>query len=279
MSNIFKHSQRLLTNFSIKVAVPFIPKMSSNTRSLRSRALIKTEQDVSDNKGPQSSLQTSKYFRNKQIKQEQSVPANNKVVKGTKTAKAIKIKQEDQVIAKEKPNVSTKTRKMQAQKTVIKTEPDVSERVKTEALSDDDFTPKSTLTNSQKGKEQKSTKTRKMQAQKTVIKTEPTESKIVKTEVLSDYAFTHTDSKLEIQKMATEKVSPQKRKPVQKSEKVAKVKTEHVQDVEDIGWQPENWRVVLDNILQMRKLHVAPVDSLGCEECPEKGVLPEVSCI
>lgn len=276
MLNIFKHSRRLLTNSSIKVTASFLPKMSSNTRSLRSRASVKTEEDISDNKGPQSSLKTSKYFQNKQ---EQNVPANNKVVKGTKTAKVIKIKQENQKMAKQE-SVSTKTKKIQALKTVIKTEPNASEIVKTEVLSDDDFTPKSTLTNSQKGKEQKSTKSRKMQAQKNVIKTEPDVSQIVKTEVLSDDDFTRTDSKLEIQKAATaDKVSPLKRKPVQKSEKVAKVKTEHVQDVEDFGWEPENWRVVLDNILQMRKLHVAPVDSLGCEECPEKGVLPEVSCI
>ncbi|GBM21601.1 Endonuclease III-like protein 1 [Araneus ventricosus] len=75
--------------------------------------------------------------------------------------------------------------------------------------------------------------------------------------------------------------SPRKRKLIEndavKTEKVVKVESarESIQDIEDI-WQPENWRVVLDNILKMRKMYVAPVDSLGCEECPEKDVKPEV---
>ncbi|GFS28735.1 hypothetical protein NPIL_208531 [Nephila pilipes] len=74
--------------------------------------------------------------------------------------------------------------------------------------------------------------------------------------------------------------SPRKRKQVEnnavKTEKAIKLKTNQaVTDIED-GWEPENWREVLDNILKMRKMYVAPVDSLGCEECPEKGIKPEV---
>ncbi|CAL1268960.1 unnamed protein product [Larinioides sclopetarius] len=75
--------------------------------------------------------------------------------------------------------------------------------------------------------------------------------------------------------------SPRKRKQTEnicvKAEKAIKVESgkECTQDIEDL-WQPDNWRIVLDNILKMRKMYVAPVDSLGCEECPEKDVKPEV---
>ncbi|KAF8787035.1 Endonuclease III-like protein 1 like protein [Argiope bruennichi] len=75
--------------------------------------------------------------------------------------------------------------------------------------------------------------------------------------------------------------SPRKRKQTEnetvKGRKAIKTGTEKqaTQDIEDI-WQPENWRVVLDNIQKMRKMYKAPVDSLGCEECPEKNVSPKV---
>ncbi|GFR22256.1 hypothetical protein TNCT_12052 [Trichonephila clavata] len=84
--------------------------------------------------------------------------------------------------------------------------------------------------------------------------------------------------KLESQKQSNK--SPRKRKQVEnnavKTEKAIKLKANQtVTDIED-GWEPENWRAVLDNILKMRKMYIAPVDSLGCEECPEKDIEPEV---
>ncbi|XP_054719874.1 endonuclease III-like protein 1 isoform X2 [Uloborus diversus] len=76
--------------------------------------------------------------------------------------------------------------------------------------------------------------------------------------------------------------SPRKRRQVKsetnvvKSEKEAKTIKREVADIEDAAWEPDNWKEVWENILKMRKMYVAPVDSLGCEECPDKGVTPEV---
>ncbi|GFY41738.1 hypothetical protein TNIN_314221 [Trichonephila inaurata madagascariensis] len=98
--------------------------------------------------------------------------------------------------------------------------------------------------------------------------------KSIKTEVLPAEETATSVSK------SVKSKSPRKRKQVEntavKIEKAIKLKANQtVTDIED-GWEPENWRVVLDNILKMRKMYVAPVDSLGCEECPEKDIEPEV---
>lgn len=47
-------------------------------------------------------------------------------------------------------------------------------------------------------------------------------------------------------------------------------------DAAECVWEPEEWRKVLENIFEMRKEHVAPVDSLGTEHCPDKSVPPKV---
>ncbi|XP_035204420.1 endonuclease III-like protein 1 isoform X2 [Stegodyphus dumicola] len=81
-------------------------------------------------------------------------------------------------------------------------------------------------------------------------------------------------------------ISPRKRRqPKMEENKISKIKKEIkvensenqvLADIEDSAWEPSNWKLVLDNILKMRKMYVAPVDSLGCEECPEEGATPEV---
>ncbi|XP_055940924.1 endonuclease III-like protein 1 isoform X1 [Argiope bruennichi] len=89
------------------------------------------------------------------------------------------------------------------------------------------------------------------------------------------------DEEEEVPQQKNNNKSPRKRKQTEnetvKGRKAIKTGTEKqaIQDIEDI-WQPENWRVVLDNIQKMRKMYKAPVDSLGCEECPEKNVSPKV---
>lgn len=90
-------------------------------------------------------------------------------------------------------------------------------------------------------------------------------------------------SKLELPKSVRKSsVSPKKEKsssPSSVKDKVKNEKDETVNDIENGGWEPNNWKTVWENILKMRKLHVAPVDSLGCEECPEKDTAPEVSVL
>lgn len=83
-------------------------------------------------------------------------------------------------------------------------------------------------------------------------------------------------SKLELsEKSKSSSISPQKGR--NKPNADIKIETNNMPgDIENAGWEPQNWRKVWENILEMRKLHVAPVDSLGCEECPEDGVTPEV---
>lgn len=95
-----------------------------------------------------------------------------------------------------------------------------------------------------------------------------------------DSASTATDakqSKLELPKTTRKRsASPRTRQPsnVVKTDDEVEV---CVNDIEDGGWEPEHWKQVWENILKMRKLHLAPVDSLGCAECAEKDVAPEVS--
>ncbi|GIY04535.1 hypothetical protein CEXT_583291 [Caerostris extrusa] len=120
----------------------------------------------------------------------------------------------------------------------------------------------------------------KKQSVKPEIKIELIES--VKSESQIDDRMPTSDlipNQIEFKPKKKKSKSPRKRKQpetgVMKSEKVIKTDLSSIKDIEDI-WQPENWREVLDNILKMRKQHVAPVDSLGCEECPEKDAQPEV---
>lgn len=57
--------------------------------------------------------------------------------------------------------------------------------------------------------------------------------------------------------------------------KAVEVKTEASSSHEK--WMPENWEEVLNNIREMRKNRDAPVDNMGCEQCPETSCTPEVS--
>lgn len=44
----------------------------------------------------------------------------------------------------------------------------------------------------------------------------------------------------------------------------------------DEKWMPENWEEILNNIREMRRNRDAPVDNMGCEQCPDKSCSPEV---
>lgn len=41
-------------------------------------------------------------------------------------------------------------------------------------------------------------------------------------------------------------------------------------------WEPENWRLVLENIRRMRMENDAPVDTMGCHKCHDTDEVPEV---
>ncbi|KAG8234708.1 hypothetical protein J437_LFUL014324 [Ladona fulva] len=80
-------------------------------------------------------------------------------------------------------------------------------------------------------------------------------------------------------------VAPAKRKKIQRNhvhinyEKPANVQeAEHCCNdaSESERWRPANWEKIIDNIREMRKNKDAPVDNMGCDECPDKGVEPEV---
>lgn len=94
----------------------------------------------------------------------------------------------------------------------------------------------------------------------------------------SDTSTSIKQSKLEVPKSSRKNsVSPRIKKVTQETAEIKQKVPADVNDIENGGWEPNNWIEVYENILKMRKLHVAPVDSLGCEECPEKGVSPEVN--
>lgn len=94
----------------------------------------------------------------------------------------------------------------------------------------------------------------------------------------SDTPTDAKQSKLEVPKSKRKNsVSPRKKKGAQESAENKQEIKSGIHDIEDGVWKPNNWKEVWENILKMRKLHVAPVDSLGCEECPDKDVSPEVS--
>lgn len=42
------------------------------------------------------------------------------------------------------------------------------------------------------------------------------------------------------------------------------------------GWEPPNWREVLENIRKMRSARDAPVDNMGAEKCMDEQATPEV---
>lgn len=94
----------------------------------------------------------------------------------------------------------------------------------------------------------------------------------------SDTSTSIKQSKLEAPKNNRKNsVSPRKKKDTKEVAEIKQKVPVDVNDIENGGWEPNNWKEVWENILKMRKLYVAPVDSLGCEECPEKGVTPEVN--
>ncbi|KAG8178131.1 hypothetical protein JTE90_025245 [Oedothorax gibbosus] len=293
---------KTIKSFSAKSSLPVIAS-SMTTRTLRSSASVKTENKTLNDKETENGPNTSKYFQKKLIKKEMGVSEN--VKKSVKISRAPKSKPQaqrivvkaaesdvpgivitepldndnrtstsgDDIQTTNKPKTvanvdSTKKIKVEkkgnTKKNAIKTEQISPKKVKTEVLSDEEFA--STNNHSALGFEGDSKNkiyptTRKKQVQKPSIKTEPNSSEKVKDEPLSDQELTATA------------ISPRKRKQVVKVEKSTKFKTE---DIEDIGWQPGNWRVVLDNIMEMRKWQLAPVDMMGCEECPEKDTPPEV---
>ncbi|XP_046490814.1 endonuclease III-like protein 1 [Neodiprion pinetum] len=59
-----------------------------------------------------------------------------------------------------------------------------------------------------------------------------------------------------------------------KAGEAALLQTEIVKSEMDEKWEPADWRVILDNILEMRKNHTAPVDSMGCHMCSDPNANP-----
>lgn len=39
-----------------------------------------------------------------------------------------------------------------------------------------------------------------------------------------------------------------------------------------LSWVPENWKEMLENIRKMRRTIEAPVDTMGCDKCPDQSV-------
>ncbi|XP_078611877.1 endonuclease III-like protein 1 [Branchiostoma floridae x Branchiostoma japonicum] len=58
------------------------------------------------------------------------------------------------------------------------------------------------------------------------------------------------------------------------SSRSAKPRTTH--SIKKERWEPERWREQLENIKRMRAARDAPVDSMGCQTCPDKDAPPEV---
>lgn len=69
-------------------------------------------------------------------------------------------------------------------------------------------------------------------------------------------------------KVEYDEISPSK---VKKEETEYDVNTEKTED-----GKPFNWEVVLHNLREMRKKGDAPVDSMGCQKCPDQNETPEV---
>jgi len=89
------------------------------------------------------------------------------------------------------------------------------------------------------------------------------------------------DSKLKITKIKT---MTQKKKPhikiesiVESSNDLSKNKSHGAKDEHKIDfYEPENWNLVYNNILEMRKDLTAPVDSMGCERAHDENAEPKV---
>ncbi len=75
----------------------------------------------------------------------------------------------------------------------------------------------------------------------------------------------------------TTKQKSQQKKRKNKSPKVVSPKKEKAEErVVSSGWEPPNWREVLNKIKVMRQNEDAPVDSQGCERTADEDEKPEV---
>ncbi|CAH1388421.1 unnamed protein product [Nezara viridula] len=102
-----------------------------------------------------------------------------------------------------------------------------------------------------------------------VTNVDDVDSKIKKENDVSDVKSENTDETI-ILKNAKKAQSGRKRKSV-------KVSYSNDQDmIKKDKWEPENWNIVLDNIREMRKDMVAPVDTMGCDVNNDLNLTPEV---
>lgn len=109
------------------------------------------------------------------------------------------------------------------------------------------------------------------------IKTELEEIPEVKREKITSQEYLSIKTEFEdVSHVTAKKITVKKRSPIKveyenmpeaKIEKLPKTKSPKSQSKD--GWQPENWKTVLANIMEMRKDHTAPVDEMGCHKCTD----------
>lgn len=65
-------------------------------------------------------------------------------------------------------------------------------------------------------------------------------------------------------------------KPEASEDLVHTVKSKSKSEAVSINWEPTYWRAQLANIEKMRQNRDAPVDTMGCEKCPDEKAEPKV---
>lgn len=71
-----------------------------------------------------------------------------------------------------------------------------------------------------------------------------------------------------------EKVSSKKQKAKLEADEIKKEIIEAVpvndEPLAEAKWQPKNWQQMIENIREMRKTRLAPVDTMGCHKCSDE---------
>lgn len=63
---------------------------------------------------------------------------------------------------------------------------------------------------------------------------------------------------------------------VVKKRKHLTIKSDSNDETSNSEWNPPNWKMTVENIRQMRKDNIAPVDDMGCDKAADLNESPEV---
>lgn len=63
---------------------------------------------------------------------------------------------------------------------------------------------------------------------------------------------------------------------VVKKRKYLTIKSDSNDETSNSEWNPPNWKMTVENIRQMRKDNIAPVDDMGCDKAADLNESPEV---